>query len=64
MENKKELSISVVEIEKELATKKMLQVQLENAIQQIIGQIACLESLIKKVNGEDKIIENNKENSK
>lgn len=63
--DKQENVVSLKDLEKELATKKMLQAQLENAIQQIIGQITCLESLIKKAKGEDKLAgENNKEASK
>ena len=52
MENKVENSVSIKELEKELATKEAIRIQVENAMQQILGQITCLKALIKKANGE------------
>lgn len=62
---KQEHVVSVEELEKELATKEAIKNQVENALQQILGQITCLKSLIKKAKGEDKPAENlNKEDIK
>jgi hypothetical protein len=50
-ENKKELSVSLVDLEKDLATKESIRGQIENALQQVTGQITCLKGLIKKAKG-------------
>lgn len=50
MEDKK--MVSVEELEKELETKEAIKGQIENALQQVMGQITCLRQLIKKANGE------------
>ena len=50
MEDKK--VVSVEDLQKELATKEAIKGQVENALQQITGQITCLKALIKKANGE------------
>lgn len=44
--------ISVEELQKELATKEAIKGQVENALQQVMGQITCLRALIKKAKGE------------
>lgn len=57
---KQESMISAKELEKELATAKVIKTQIENTWQQIIGRIECLETLIKKAKGEEKSEENTK----
>lgn len=58
MENKKEFTVSLEELEKELTIKEAIQNQIENALQQVIGQITCLRNLVKKAKREDKPAEN------
>ena len=47
-----EKTLGVSELEKELITKENIKSQVENALQQIMGQITCLKALIKKAKGE------------
>ena len=47
-----EKTLSVSELEKELTIKETIKSQVENALQQIMGQIVCLKALIKKAKGE------------
>ena len=44
-------TIDVKDLEKDLSTKLAIKEQIENALQQTVGQITCLRALIKKAKG-------------
>ena len=52
MEEIKKNSVTLEELEKELDTAEAIRLQVENAMQQILGKISCLRSLIKRAKGE------------
>jgi len=53
-EDKKQINntISLIELETDLDAKELMLKQVESAHQQLLGQINCLKSLIKKIKGE------------
>jgi len=53
----KQSTLNLQDLERDLNIKETLRKQIENALQQITGQITCLRALIKKLKGEPEIEE-------